>query len=45
MEILELISLERKGRIGYQGYRDLIIYQKLYQAALQIFELTKNFPK
>jgi four helix bundle protein len=32
------------ANVGYQGYHDLIIYQKSYQAALQIFEITKLFP-
>jgi len=30
--------------MGYQGYRDLIVFQKAYQAALKIFEITKEFP-
>jgi four helix bundle protein len=28
----------------YRGYRDLIVYQKSYSAALGIYELTKTFP-
>ena len=27
------------------SFRDLIVYQKSYKAAMEIFELTKNFPK
>ncbi len=30
---------------NYRGFRDLIVYQKSYKAALEIFELTKTFPK
>lgn len=29
----------------YQGFRDLIVYQKAYQLALEITEITKSFPK
>jgi four helix bundle protein len=28
----------------YKGYRDLIVYQKSYTAALGIYELSKSFP-
>ena len=28
----------------YRGYRDLIVYQNSYSAALGIYELTKTFP-
>ena len=28
----------------YKGYRDLIVYQKSYKAALEIFEITESFP-
>ena len=27
------------------SFRDLIVYQKAYKLAMEIFELTKNFPK
>ena len=30
---------------GYQGYRDLIVYQKSYKLAMEIFEISKSFPK
>lgn len=30
---------------GYQGFRDLIVYQKSYRLAMEVFELTKSFPK
>ena len=30
---------------NYRGFRDLIAYQKSYKVALEIFELTKTFPK
>jgi four helix bundle protein len=29
---------------NYRGFRDLIVYQKSYKAALDIFEMTNNFP-
>ncbi len=32
-------------RTGYRGYRDLNVYQMAYQLALDIHEITKNFPK
>jgi four helix bundle protein len=28
-----------------KGFRDLIVYQKAYKLAMEIFELTKDFPK
>ena len=28
----------------YQGFRDLIVYQKAYKLALEIFKITKFFP-
>ena len=27
------------------SFRDLIVYQKAYQAAMEIFEITQTFPK
>jgi len=30
---------------NYRGFRDLIVYQKSYDLALEIFEITKTFPK
>ena len=29
----------------YRGFRDLIVYQKAYKLALEIFKITKSFPK
>jgi four helix bundle protein len=29
----------------YKGFRDLIVYQKSYKLAMDIFEITKTFPK
>jgi four helix bundle protein len=34
-----------KLKHNYQGFRDLIVYQKSYKLALEIFEITKTFPK
>ncbi|MBU1423160.1 MAG: four helix bundle protein [Bacteroidetes bacterium] len=28
----------------YKGFRDLIVFQKSYKLALEIFEITKKFP-
>ena len=28
-----------------KGFRDLIVYQKAYKLAMQIFEISKSFPK
>ena len=33
-----------KGRAPYQGYRDLKVYKLSYQLALEIHDLTKQFP-
>jgi four helix bundle protein len=30
---------------NYQGFRDLIVYQKSYKLAMEIFEITKTYPK
>jgi four helix bundle protein len=30
---------------NYKGFRDLIVYQKSYKLAMEIFEITKSFPK
>jgi len=30
---------------NYQGFRDLIVYQKSYKLAMEIFEISKSFPK
>ena len=32
-------------RLGYGGYKDLRVYQLAYQLALDIHEMTKEFPK
>ena len=29
----------------FRGFRDLIVFQKSYRLSLQIFEITKRFPK
>ena len=31
--------------VKYGGFRDLIVYQKSYQLALEIFDITKKYPK
>ena len=30
---------------NYRGFRDLIVYQKSYSLAMEIFKITKSFPK
>jgi four helix bundle protein len=30
---------------NYRGFRDLIVYEKSYKLAMDIFEITKTFPK
>ena len=30
---------------NYKGFRDLIVYQKSYILAMEIFEITRTFPK
>ena len=30
---------------NYRGFRDLIVYQLSYKLALEIFEITKHYPK
>jgi four helix bundle protein len=30
---------------NYRGFRDLIVYQKSYKLSMEIFEITKKFPK
>lgn len=35
--------VERKGRIRH--FRDLEVYKRAFAAAMEIFELTKSFPK
>ena len=30
---------------NYRGFRDLIVYQKSYKLAMEIFEISKSFPK
>ena len=30
---------------NYRGFRDLIVYQKSYNLAMEIFKITKSFPK
>jgi four helix bundle protein len=31
--------------LNYQGFRDLIVYQKSYKLAMEVFEITKSFPQ
>lgn len=30
---------------NYRGFRDLIVYQRSYNLAMEIFEITKTYPK
>ena len=38
----EEYSMEKKN---YRGFRDLIVFQLSYKLAVEIYELTKDFPK
>lgn len=40
---MEVVNI-RKDR-EYRGFKDLKVYQLSFQLSLEIFELTKNFPK
>ena len=31
--------------MNYRGYKDLKVYQRAYKLAMEIFEITKSFPK
>jgi len=33
------------SKTDYKGFRDLIVYQKSYKLGLEIFQLTKTFPR
>src|SRR3990172_667852 len=41
--------MSRRGAMSrqreYQGFRDLVVYQKSYQLAKEIHEVSKTFPK
>ena len=34
-----------KNKRTYQGFKDLIVYQKAFALSIEIFNLTKSFPK
>ena len=34
-----------KNKRVYQGFKDLIVYQKAFVLSIEIFNLTKSFPK
>jgi four helix bundle protein len=38
-------STRKKPKLNYNGYRDLKVYQLSYKLAMDIFEITKTFPK
>lgn len=37
--------MEGNARATYRGYRDLKVFQLSYEAALEVFEATKTFPR
>jgi four helix bundle protein len=37
--------MEKSPEREYRGYRDLKVFQLSYQLALEVFEVTKSFPK
>jgi four helix bundle protein len=38
-------GVERRHRLMVQSYKDLIVYQKSYKLALEIYQTTRNYPK
>ncbi len=34
-----------RNKLNYNGYRDLKVFQRAYKLAMDIFEITKAFPK
>jgi four helix bundle protein len=40
---VEGVGVRRKGKL--ESYKELIAYQKSYQLTLQVYEITKKFPK
>ncbi len=34
-----------RNKLNYNGYRDLKVFQRAYKLAMDIFEITKGFPK
>jgi four helix bundle protein len=37
--------VQKEGKIMVQSYKDLIVYQKGYKLALEVYKSTKDFPK
>ena len=33
------------GETKYQGFKDLIVYQKAFKLSMLVFHMTKSFPK
>ena len=33
------------GETKYQGFKDLIVYQKAFNLSMLVFHMTKSFPK
>ena len=38
-------SNQKRNKLNYNGYRDLKVFQLSYKLAMDIFEITKTFPK
>ena len=38
-------SIDKKSKLNYNGYRDLKVFQLAYKLAMDVFEITKTFPK
>lgn len=36
---------DKRGKLNYNGYRDLKVFQLAYKLAMDVFEITKTFPK
>lgn len=42
---MESFQEKNQNKLMYKGFRDLKVYQLSYKLALEIFEITKSFPK
>jgi four helix bundle protein len=45
-KVVSSIKILRDTKMkNYQGFKDLIVYQKSFELLMEIFEVTKSFPK
>ena len=45
LQVNSVSGSERKINLNSRGYRDLIVYQKAFDLAMNVYELTKEFPQ